>query len=286
MGQHLHMDLRTIRRERAGDAVAVVTMDRPHRLNAWTGRMHTELRHVMAELEADEATRVVVVTGEGRGFCAGADSGALEGHAERGGYDPGTPDELAEPAAGAHRAFQADLAWLMGMSTVTIAAVNGPAAGVGFALASWCDLRVVAADAKLTTAHGRLALPAEFGLSWLLPRMVGLGAANDLLLSSRIVLGEEAARMGWAQRVVHDGGSVLDAATAWADELVRTVSPASLATTKRQIAMDQLHDDPARSVEHAGELLEAMMTTADYAEGVQALLRKGTPSWSDPPRPA
>ncbi len=89
------MDLKTVRYELHGPGVALMTLDRPDRLNAWTGRMHTELRWAMAEAERDDAVRVVVITGAGRGFCAGADTAALEGHAERGGYDPGTPDDLA-----------------------------------------------------------------------------------------------------------------------------------------------------------------------------------------------
>lgn len=275
------MDLRTLRREPAREGVELVTLARPHRLNAWTGRMHTELRHVMAAAERSEEVRVVVLTGEGRGFCAGADTAALEGHAERGGYDPGTPADLEEPVGSGP--FRADLAWLMGMSTPTVAAVNGPAAGVGFALASWCDLRVVAAGAKLTTAHGRLNLPAEFGLSWLLPRLMGLTHANDLLLSSRVVTGRDAAAMGWANVAVDDPGRVVDVALDMARRLVAEVAPGSLATTKRQIALDLLHADPAGSVAAAQARLDAMMGEPDYAEGVAALTERRDPVWTQPP---
>ncbi len=278
------MELKTIRCEHPDPGIALVTLDRPDRLNVWTGRMHTELRWVMREVERDDSVRVAVVTGAGRGFCAGADSAALEGHAERGGYDPGTPDDLAQPAAGAGLAFQADFTWLLGLETVTIAAVNGPAAGVGLALACWCDLRFVAADAKLTTAHGRLNLPAEFGLSWLLPRLIGLGHANDLLLSSRVVLGREAGRIGLADRVVDAPDDVAPQALEYARTLVETIAPASLATTKRQIATDQLHDDPAASVVEAQRLLDVMMAQPDYAEGVRAFADRRTPHWTQPPR--
>ncbi len=278
------MELKSIRYEHHHPGVALVTLDRPHRLNAWTGRMHTELRWVMQEAERDDRVRVVVITGSGRGFCAGADTAALEGHAERGGYDPGTPADLARPAAGAGPAFQADFTWLLGLETVTIAAVNGPAAGVGLALACWCDLRFVAADAKLTTAHGRLNLPAEFGLSWLLPRLIGLGPANDLLLSSRVFLGREAGRVGLANVVVDEPDDVAPQALEYARMLVVTIAPASLATTKRQIATDQLHDDPAASVTHAQRLLDVMMTQPDYAEGVRAFTDRRTPHWTQDPR--
>ena len=278
------MELKTLRYEVVAPGVGLVTLDRPDRLNAWTGRMHTELRSVMADAEASTEVRVVVITGAGRGFCAGGDAAALQGHVERGGYDPGTPTDLAQPAAGAGEVFQADFTWLWGMETVTIAAVNGPAAGVGFALACWCDLRFVAANAKLTAAHGKLNLPAEYGLSWILPRLVGVGRANDVLLSSRVVLGTEAEAMGLANRVYDDAEAVAPEAIAHAAELVRSVSPASLATTKRQIANDQLHDDPAGSVREAQRLLDAMMTQPDYAEGVAAFSAKREPSWTQPPR--
>ncbi len=248
--------------------------------------MHTELRWVMDRAELDDRVRVVVITGAGRGFCAGADTAALQGHAQQGGYDPGTPADLAQPAAGSGPAFQADFAWLLGLETVTIAAVNGPAAGVGLALACWCDLRFVAADAKLTTAHGRLNLPAEFGLSWLLPRLIGLGHANDLLLSSRVVLGREAGRLGLANRVVDEPDDVARQALEYARMLVENVAPASLATTKRQIATDQLHDDPAAAVVEAQRLLDLMMTEPDYAEGVSAFKDRRTPRWVQAPRTA
>ncbi len=280
------MELKTIRYERVPSGVALLTLDRPHRLNAWTGRMHTELRWAMRDAELDDRVRVVVITGAGRGFCAGADTAALQGHADRGGYDPGTPPDLAQPAAGSGAAFQADFAWLLGLETVTIAAVNGPAAGVGLALACWCDLRFVAADAKLTTAHGRLNLPAEFGLSWLLPRLIGLAHANDLLLSSRVVLGREAGQLGLANRVVDEADDVAPHALAYAGMLVENVAPASLATTKRQIAIDQLHDDPAASVVEAQRLLQLMMTEPDYTEGVSASKDRRTPQWRQAPRSA
>lgn len=278
------MERKTMQWEpRARPGVALLTLDRPDRLNAWTGRMHTELRATLHEADADPDIRVVVITGRGRGFCAGADTKALAGHVEKGGYDAGTPDDLAQPGTGVSPAFEADFAWFLGLSTITIAAVNGPAAGVGLALACWCDLRFVAADAKLTTAHGRLNLPAEYGLSWLLPRLVGLSVANDLLLSSRIFSGAEAQQIGLANRSLDDAGAVADAALAQAESLVAQISPAALATTKRQIAIDQLHDDPAASVRRAQELLDLMTTEPDYAEGIRAFTTKTPPRWSQPP---
>src|SRR5579862_1960364 len=167
--------------------------------------MHTEYRALLARAAADHGVRVVVVTGAGRGFCSGADGRALEGHAERGAYDPGTGPHLAYPGYGTRPEFDAELAYHFGVPKPVIAAVNGPAAGVGLALACYCDLRFAAAGAKLTTAHGRLGLPAEFGLSWLLPRLIGITRAADVLLSSRVVLAEEALAMGLVNKVVAPG---------------------------------------------------------------------------------
>ena len=141
------------------------------------------------------------MTGAGRGFCAGADTRALEGHVERGGYDPGTGPGLESRGYGVRPEFDAEFAYHFGIPKPIIAAVNGPAAGVGFALACYCDLRFAAAGAKLTTAHGRLGLPAEFGLSWLVPRLVGLTRGADILLSSRVLLAEEAAEIGLVNKV-------------------------------------------------------------------------------------
>jgi enoyl-CoA hydratase/carnithine racemase len=272
----VHDQLKTIRYE-IDERIATITLARPHRLNAWTGRMHTEYRWALQHAEHDDAVRVVVVTGEGRGFCAGADAGALEGHLEKGGYDPGTGPDLAEPGFGVRPEFDHDFAFHFGLTKPVIAAVNGPAAGVGLVLACYCDLRFVAEGAKLTTAHGRLNLPAEYGLSWLLPRLVGVGRALDLLLSSRVVFAEEALAMGLANRVL-PADELLAATYDYAHALARTVSARSLAESKRQVYVD-LHRDVGSSVEEAGKLLREMMTEPAFHEGVRALRDKRDPDF-------
>lgn len=271
-----------VTRYEAARGVGVITLHRPERLNAWTGRMHAEYRALLARATADPEVRAIVVTGAGRGFCAGADSRALEGHVARGGYDPGTGPDLAMPGYGVRPEFDADFAYHFGIPKPILAAVNGPAAGVGFALACYCDLRFAAAGAKLTTSHGRLGLPAEYGLSWLLPRLVGVTRAADVLLSSRVVLAEEALGMGLVNRVVPPE-DVLPETVAYARVLATEVSPASLAATKLQLYTD-LHRDVRRAVEDAGARLEAMMTGPDFAEGVAAFTEKRPPRFA-PPEP-
>ncbi len=271
------MELKTTLYERDDEGIATVTLNRPQRLNAWTGRMHTEYRWLLAQADADPAVRAVIVTGAGEGFCAGADSKALEGHVAKGGYDPGTPEALARPGYGERPEFDAPFAYHFGLAKPVIAAFNGAAAGVGLALACFADLRFAAAGAKMTTAHGRLNLPAEYGLSWLLPRMVGLTRANDLLLSSRRFLAEEALELGLVNAVV-PRERLLPHTRDYVREMVATVSPGSLRETRRQIYAD-LHRDVGSSVADSEALIERMMREPDFAEGVAALLEKRAPRW-------
>lgn len=270
---------RTVRYD-VEERIATITLDRPDRMNAWTGRMHTEYRTALQRAEDDPGVRVVVVTGAGRAFCAGADTAALEKHADRGGYDDGIRSPLATPGHGVRPEFDHDFAYHFGLEKPVVAAINGPAAGVGLVLACYADLRFAAAGAKLTTSAPRLGLPAEYGLSWLLPRIVGLGHANDLLLSSRVVLAEEAATMGLVNRVLAPD-ELLPHVYDYARKLATEVSPLSLAVTKRQIYSDQ-HEDVGASVERSVAALEDMMTRPDYAEGVRAWMQKRTPDFPDP----
>ncbi len=219
--------------------------------------MHTEVRHCLERAENDASVRIVVITGDpaGRTFCPGADGKALSGHAERGGYDPGTPPDLANPGYGIRSEFDADFSYFLGLETMTIAAINGGVAGVGLALACWCDVRFAVDGAKFTTAHGRLNLPAEFGLSWLLPRLIGL-----------------------VNRVT-TAGRTLDEALEYADSIVANVSPNSLRATKRQIALDTISLDPASSVNDANHRLNQMMGEDDYIEAAAAFNDKRQPKW-------
>ena len=255
--------------------VATVRLHRPHRHNAWTGRMSAEYRSTMAGLEERDDVRVVVVTGSGRAFCVGGDSSALEGHADSGRYDSGLPDELATPGGGDR--VDADLAWQLGFRVPIVAAVNGACAGVGLALAMFCDLRFVAGPARMTTAAPKLGLPAEYGLSWILPRLVGVARANDLLLSGRVFTGDETAGWGLWNDVLADGPSTLDAARSWARRLVESAGPRAVETTKRQITTDLLRHDPAASVADSVRLLDEAMGTAEYREGVAALVERRPP---------
>ena len=271
-------DLKVTRFE-VRERIATITLHRPDRLNAWTGRMHAEYRALLARAAEDGDVRVIVVTGSGRGFCAGADARALEGHVERGAYDAGLGDDVAMPGYGVRPEFDADFAYHFGVPKPIIAAVNGPAAGVGLVLACYCDLRFAARGAKLTTSHGRLGLPAEYGLSWLLPRLIGVTRAADLLLSSRVVLAEEAEEMGLVNKALPPD-ELLASTYDYARRLANEIAPSSLAATKLQLYRD-LHGDAATSVTDAGVRMAAMMQGADFAEGVAAFTEKRAPAFGE-----
>jgi len=241
--------------------------------------MHSEYRRVLAHLDAQPEVRAVVVTGTPPAFCVGGDSAALAGHAERGTYDAGLDAGSARPGYGVAPEFDADFAFQFAMRFPIIAAVNGATAGVGLALALFCDLRFGAAPAKLTTAAPRLGLPAEYGMSWQLPRLVGVTRAADLLLSGRVFTPAETEAWGLWNGVEPDAGATLAAAQQYAHHLARGVGPHALTTTKAQLYRDLLHHSPAAAIAHAQQLLERAMGTAEYREGVAALREKRPPNF-------
>jgi enoyl-CoA hydratase/carnithine racemase len=262
--------------------VAVVTFNRPDRLNAWTGRMEQEYRWAMAAADADPAVRVIVVTGAGRGFCAGADLGGLDQMAGAGSYeaaddrDRGVP--LTTPGAGVRPDFEHPHTFLLGLSKPVIAAVNGPAAGVGFVVMCFADIRFAAAGAKLTTSFARLALPAEHGVSWMLSRLIGPARAADLLFSSRVVLAEEAAGMGLVNKVLPPD-DLLPFTLDYARRIAAECAPASLRAIKRQLYADMMRDvGPA--AKEAYDVMVEMIAHPDFAEGIAAFGEKRPPNFS------
>lgn len=262
--------------ERRGKT-AVIFLNRPHRSNAWTGRLERAYRSCLAEAEADAETRVIVVTGVGKRFCVGGDSQALEGHADKGEYDRGLDGDEATPGYGFDTRFDHPFASHFGLSKPIIAAVNGAAAGIGLALACFCDLRFASAGAKFTTAHGKLGLAPEYGLSWIIPRIVGLGRGMDIVLTSRVVLAEEALTLGLVNQV-HPEADLLEQTVAYAEDLAATVSPQALRSSRQQVYLDQ-HRDIGDSIEQSMELLQEFMGTSEYREGVAALVEKRPPKF-------
>lgn len=269
------MELKVTRYEVDADGIATVWLHRPKRRNSWTARMHTEYRWIMAQLDADPAVRVAVLTGTGSTFCVGADAKALETYVGGDGFDPGLSHDVDRPGGGVRPEFDADVVWQLGLRLPLICAVNGACAGVAMAMAAFSDIRFGLMGAKVTTATAKLAMPAEYGLSWALPRLIGLTHAADVLLSGRILLAEELGEMGFFNGVFEPDefeGRVYDYARRLAAN-----SPEAVTVTKRQLYDDMLRHDPAASVNDSKALIGRLMGRPDYEEGVRALIEKRPP---------
>src|SRR5436305_1470619 len=270
------------------DDVALLTLNRPDRLNAWTPELQTLYFDLLEDCAAREDVRAIVVTGAGRGFCAGADMQHLQavssGDVDRSAADGNGHADASAGANGNTLQDTRPVAFPLSIPKPVIAAINGPCAGIGLVLAVMCDLRFAAADAKITTAFARRGLVAEHGISWMLPRLVGPARALDLLLSSRIVLGAEAADLGLVNLAVEDG-KVVDHALTYARELARECSPASMAAMKRQVYADYDRTLP-ETVQDANRLMLDSFAAPDFAEGVQSFLERRSPHFAPLPSTA
>src|SRR4051812_44665560 len=253
---------------RVEDGVAVLTLNRPDRLNAWIPAMQRRYFDLLQEAADDPTVRVIVVTGAGRGFCAGADMSALQsiGSSSPSDDGPGGQDHDERPQT-----------FPLTIPKPVIAAVNGPAAGLGLVMALMCDLRFAAAGAKLTTAFVRRGLIAEHGISWILPRLVGPARALDLLFSGRVVLAEEAERLGLVN-AVHPPEELLDRTLDYARELAKWSSPASMAVMKRQV-YEHLEARSAAALEESNALMLESFTRADFGEGVASFVEGRPPGF-------
>ena len=248
------------------DGVAVLTLNRPDRLNAWTAQMKREYFDLLEHCAADADVRVIVLTGAGRGFCAGADMAELQALGD------GSVEERAAQEDPRPQTFP------LTIPKPIIAAINGPCAGLGLVHALMCDLRFAAAGAKITTAFSRRGLVAEHGISWILPRVVGPSRALDLLYSSRIVLAEEAAELELVNRVV-EPERLLDETLAYARDLAENCAPSSMATMKRQIYTD-IDRGLDEALAAANELMVESFTRPDFTEGVASFMERRPPRFA------
>jgi enoyl-CoA hydratase/carnithine racemase len=257
------------------EPVATITLHRPERLNAFTSRMGDELAHAIARAESDPAAVAIVLTGAGRGFCAGAD---LEGLRRIG---EGIPTEAgaglaAQPGdASMGESFRGPYAYMLSVRKPIIAAINGPVAGLGLAIALFADLRFASDRAIFTTAFARRGLVAEWGIGWTLPRLVGTAHALDLLFSGRRVDAAEAERIGLVNRTLaHD--ELLPFAGDYVRELAESCSPTSMAIMKRQV-YTRLHSELGPAMEESFRLMVESFARPDFREGVQSYLEKRPP---------
>jgi enoyl-CoA hydratase/carnithine racemase len=258
----------TVLTERRG-AVLIVTLNRPDRLNAWTDEMEDRYFDVLAFADSDGDVRAIVVTGAGRGFCGGADFADLE--------------QLRDPAGAEPQPRPRPRTYPLSIRKPVIAAVNGAAAGLGLVEALYCDVRFATPQAKLTTAFARRGLIAEYGIAWLLPRIVGTGRALDLLLSGRVINGQEAHAIGLVDHLV-EPENLVDAAVDYAAELASSCSPTSMSVIKRQV-LDAWGSDFTTAVDDADRLMLASFRYPDAAEGVASYLQKRPPSFLPLPTP-
>jgi enoyl-CoA hydratase/carnithine racemase len=263
------------------DGVAVITLNRPERLNAWTATMNTEVPDAIVRAAKDSAIRAIVLTGEGKGFCAGADMEELKAASRNEGIAPpvGTaaiPGLNDRPNVRSD--FQKKFSYFPAVEKPVIAAVNGPAAGLGLILALYCDLRFASEQAKFSTAFSRRGLIAEYGLSWILPRVVGLANAVDLLFSARLVDAAEAKEMGLVNRVFPEGG-LMAGVMAYAVELATMVSPRSLRVMKKQIWEGQMQT-LAEAIDRADKEMVVSIESEDFKEGVAHFLEKRLPAFT------
>lgn len=259
------------------DPVATITLNRPDKLNAWTRRMEVEVRDAIGQAERDPAVVGIVITGAGRGFCAGADLGALQGLTR--GEEPDASALNApfpgEPSWGDD--FRSRYTYLLSVPKPVIAAINGACAGMAVPLVLCCDLRVMAEDAPLTTAFAERGLIAEWGTSWLLPRLVGPAVALDLLLSARRITGHEAAAIGLVNHAM-PSTDVVAWSRAYVEDLARRCSPASMSIMKRQV-YQQLHTGLGAAEQEAHVLMRETFGHPDFVEGVASFSERRAPSF-------
>lgn len=262
--------------------VATITLSRPDRLNALTRRMLSELRHAIGEAEKDEAVVGIILTGEGRGFCAGMDMQALDklgasgGTANRVDEDYGLDANPGDPAMGED--FQISYGYLLSVRKPIIAAINGPCAGLGFVIAMLCDMRFVAEEAVLTASFSQRGLIAEHGISWILPRLAGPSVALDILWSSRKIRGAEAKELGIANRVCK-ATDVVGQARAYLEDLAANAAPISLMIMKQQVYR-HLNMPLGPSLEETNQLVAESTAGNDFKEGVAAFLEQRPPQFA------
>ena len=257
------------------EKIATITLNRPDRMNAWTPIMERDVRHAMEAASADDDVRVIVLTGAGRAFCAGADMDALKG------LDPDDVRRAANvPPFDMNRRpdWQARYAYYPSIAKPVIGMLNGATAGIGLVHALYCDLRFAADNTVFTTAFSRRGLIAEHGISWMLPRIVGHANALDLLMSARRVQSDEALRIGLVNRL-YPADQLREQTYAYAREMADLVSPSAIAVIKRQ-----LYDVPfqtlAEATIDANREMVVALRGSDFREGVASFMEKRPPKFT------
>ena len=267
-----------IRYEIEGGA-ATITINRPDQLNALTDLTQAEIRHALAESERLPEVVGTVLTGAGRGFCSGVDMNALGSMSEVGkrlgnSYEhlqasPGNPDD--DPN------YKSSPTYFLGLRKPLIAAINGAAAGLGFSYATFCDMRFMDRSAKIVTSFAPRGLIAEHGTCWMLPKLVGPSNALDMNWSSRKILGEEAFRMGYANRLCEDGECVTEAQN-YLREIAGTSAPMSIMMMKRQV-YKHLTKELGDAMSESSRWMDESLARDDFKEGVASFVERRAPNF-------
>ncbi|MFT4677360.1 MAG: enoyl-CoA hydratase/carnithine racemase [Patiriisocius sp.] len=260
--------------------VATITMNRPDQLNALTDLTQAEIRHALDQSETNPDVIGTVLTGAGRGFCAGVDMNALGSMSDAGerttaNFDhlqakPGNPDD--DPN------YHGSPTYFLGLRKPLIAAINGAAAGLGFSYATFCDMRFMDRTAKLVTSFGPRGLIAEHGTSWMLPRIVGPANALDMYWSSRRIDGEEAFRMGYANRLC-EAGNCCSEAQQYLRDIAKTSAPSSIMMMKRQV-YKHLNRELGEAMTESTRWMDESLARDDFKEGVASFVEKRAANFS------
>lgn len=267
----------------ASDYVATITLNRPDRLNAITRQLQEDLKNALHRAEESDDVRVIVLTGAGRGFCAGADMKLLDSTSNSDWSEISNDDWVKEncprhPRDNTREDFQKTNSYFPAINKPLIGAINGFSVGLGFILPLYCDIRFASDKAKFGTAFAQRGLIAEHGVSWMLPRLVGISNALDLLYSARIIEAEEAHRMGLVSRVIpHD--LLMTETMEYAKHLANNVSPRSLRFMKKEV-YNALFQTLAEATDAANLDMVDSFQCDDFKEGVAHFIEKRPPQFT------
>ena len=259
---------------------AVITLNRPDALNALTNNMMTELKHALAAAEQDEQVVGIILTGAGRGFCAGMDMNALDAQATGGDLSAGVEVKKLDADPGDKSMgenFQVAFTYIMSIRKPIIVALNGACAGLGMSIALLCDMRFSSENGKFVTAFAQRGLIAEHGQSWILPRLIGSARALDLLWSSRKVAAEEAMQMGLVNRIIPQD-ELLNETKAYIQNLADNCSPTSLMMMKQQVYR-HMNAPLGEAMKESNKWMAESLKREDFKEGVASYLEKRPPAF-------
>jgi len=264
------------------ERIATITLNRPDKLNAWTAIMEQEVRSAIEEAERDENVRVIILTGAGRGFCAGADMSLLSSVVASGVDErvrkQASSSSTSGPVDGVRADFRKKYSYFPAVGKPVIAAINGPVVGLGLVIALYCDLRFASDAAKFSTAFARRGLIAEYGLAWILPRLVGHANALDLLFSARMIDSAEALRMGLVNQVFPQD-VFLAKVNEYARDVAANSSPRSTRIMKRQV-YDAMFQNLGEAFDVAEREMLSSLQCEDFKEGVAHFLEKRAPAFT------